>query len=130
MNLTITVGCNECEKQIEDFNIDYYDFICEECENKKGNLEQFAKDLIDKINKSRIREIEGDYIVGFKTEEEKYSFLRGVNYGMKKAIWQITQIEYDGLESLSSKYEEMEKVWKDQKVNPKLVGPDIGENWG
>ena len=119
MGIEISYKCEECNEQYHE-----HEFECYECKEKNNNelLKNAYDILIDEIEERKCYTINGEYgYVGFKSEDEKETFLRGFKCGIEGAMLEIALIYSEsGLgDDLWKKIEKIKKKWNSQKINKK-----------
>ena len=125
--LEITTQCLECKKETK-MDSDEYFFTCDECQEKQETI--LGKHLLNHLYDNGESVLDGTHLVGFKSEQEKYIFMRGVRYGYDHAGFKIMyyfgDIYIKLLEELSEKFyglkiqtnydEELEKELENERI--------------
>lgn len=83
MTIKIIMKCDECQEiNIEDDIIS----LCQKCENK--NIQSELNQIIKHVYLSHdYLWLDKELIEGFKSDEEKEVYLKGVHYGMRSAMF-------------------------------------------
>lgn len=110
--ISVTVECFECNKK---FDIDSCELniTCDDCVNLKENID--SKDLLDDFYENHTHVLDGEYLIGFKSEEEKLLFMQGVKYGYDHAGFVL--MDYFGIECVQH-YEKLSENFRKLEVKP------------
>jgi len=112
IEVTAIVECFECSKKF-DINSCELNITCDDCTNLIENID--VKDLLNEFYENHTHILDGEFLIGFKSEEEKLIFMQGVKYGYDHAGFVL--IDYFGDEHVQH-YEKLSENFRKLEVKP------------
>ncbi len=108
--MEIEVKCSECDEFID---ADFINIVCESCseKNEQSRDEELGKTLLEEIFNQW--DVDGKFVCGFSTIDEKKEWLKAHNRGIVDAAFQIA--DFFGI---IEKFEELHEINNTKEINP------------
>lgn len=114
IEVEIKCRCTDCHIDTDDD----VTILCDDCEENRQIL--LIKDILNDLYENNINiPTDGEFFVGFKSKEEKETYMKGVKYGYGHAGWVISQWGGDELIAIWENLDaEFRKVKFDAHYDP------------